>query len=59
MCAGSQLDHCAWHSLSRLCLWRIAGRFGSAGSSYPEALPVVSEERLQVKEGAMTEKSKG
>lgn len=55
---SSQLEHYAWQGNPRLSLWLIDGRFLSAGSSCLEDLPVASE-RLQVKEGAVTEKPKG
>lgn len=54
---SSQLEHYAWQGNSRLSPWLIDGRFQSAGSSCLESLPGVSE-RLQMKEGAVTEKPK-
>lgn len=39
-------------------LWLIPGRSRSAGSSLLEVLPVVSVKRLQMENGAMTEKPK-
>lgn len=39
-------------------LWLIPGRYGSAGSSLLEILPVASVKRLQMENEAMTEKPK-
>lgn len=55
---SSQLEHYAWQGNSRLSLLLIDGRFLSAGTSCLEDLPGVSE-RLQGKEGAVSEKPKG
>lgn len=55
---SSQLEHYAWQGNSRLSLLLIDGRFLSAGTSCLKDLPGVSE-RLQGKEGAVSEKPKG